>query len=439
MKRLRSLSESGFLKLFFVFIAVCLLVAAVCMPDRGSMFTGLWQIVSQPSKLSTNNFAVGGLSATFLNVGLVAVAAVILYSGSTVNNVSTLAYLLTLGFSFWGINILNMWFAMPGVVLYGLVKKQKLSGLVNAMLFSTGLAPLATDLMIRYPGAEVVGFHPSGVLLALAVGAVIGFFLPAGMAFAPKVHKGYDHFSAALPLGMTAFFLQGVLYKSMGVDVPAQETVAIASRLPVNLFCCIVFGLCLVFALALGCKPGDYLNLLKDPGHSVSYSAKYGNAAMLMNVGVYGLFIVLYYNLIGAPFSSITLGVIFCMLCCCNSGSHPGNVLPILLGYVCAAFGTGWLSGLIGGNFAQAINAQAIVVGACFASGLSPISGKYGWQYGLIAGMLHYFMVTTVPSFHGGFCLYNGGFTAGLVCLLYLPILEHFCKTKEERLAAKAH
>ena len=36
----------------------------------------------------------------------------------------------------------------------------------------------------------------------------------------------------------------------------------------------------------------------------------------------------------------------------------------------------------------------------------------------------------------GGFCLYNGGFTANLVCILLLPILEHHFKTKQ-RLEAR--
>ena len=64
MKKIKNLSESDFLKLFFAFFTLVFLVAAVCMGDRGSMFTGLWQIMSQPSKISTNYFAVGGYAAT---------------------------------------------------------------------------------------------------------------------------------------------------------------------------------------------------------------------------------------------------------------------------------------------------------------------------------------------------------------------------------------
>ena len=75
MKKIKNLSESSFLKLFFAFFSVAFLIAAICMPDRSSMFTGLWQILSGPSKISTNYFAVGGYAATFLNMGLVALIA----------------------------------------------------------------------------------------------------------------------------------------------------------------------------------------------------------------------------------------------------------------------------------------------------------------------------------------------------------------------------
>jgi hypothetical protein len=157
-----------------------------------------------------------------------------------------------------------------------------------------------------------------------------------------------------------------------------------------------------------------------------------------MNVGAYGLMILGYYNLVGATFNGVTFGVIFCMLACCNSGSHPGNVWPIMAGYLLSSVVFGWLSTLVGGTFAGAANAQAIVVGLCYANGLSPIADKYGWRYGLVAAVMHYLLVTSVPALHGGYCLYNGGFTAALICIILVPELERFFKTKEERKALKA-
>ena len=444
MKKIKNLSEGSFLKLLFALLSCAFLVGALVMPDRDTMLTGLWQILSQPSKLTCSYFALGGYSATFLNMGLVGLLCLglfVVFKG-TPNNVSTLATILTIGFGSWGINILNMWPSVFGVMVYCLVKKEKFGANVNAMLFSTGIAPLITDLMIRYPHAEVVGFNVPGILLALAVGFVIGFFLPAGLAHSPKVHKGFDLYSAALPIGMTAFFLNATLFKTLGVTLPAgaaAEQLQVASPLIVNTFCGVVFGLCVAAALALGCKPRDYWKLLTDPALVNNFSSTYGNAVFLMNLGVFGLFILGYYNLIGATFNGVTFGIIFCMLSTCNSGSHPGNVWPIMLGYVAASTVCGLIAPLVGGTFTLAVNAQAICVGLCYANGLSPIADKYGWQYGFLASVMHYLLVTSVPTLHGGFCLYNGGFTAALICLILVPELERFFKTKEERKALKAN
>ncbi len=447
MKKIKALSESDFLKLVFGFVAAMFLLAAICMPDRGAMFDGLWKIQVTPCKVTTSYFSIGGYAGTFLNMSLVALVCLALFHflKAQVNNVSTLAFLLTVGFASWGINIFNIIPTVLGVVLYAIVKKEALGGLVNAMLFSTGIAPLITELLVRYPGTEVIGFNWVGMLLALVIGAAIGFFLPAGLAHAPKVHKGMDLYSAAVPVGMTAFLLNTVLYKAPGLDVsalPLLSDMTMASPVIVNIFCCVLFAACIVFAYFLGCTPKDYWGLLKSPGQVTSVSGTCGNAVMLMNMGVYGLFILAYYNLVGASFNGVTFGIIFCMLACCNSGSHPGNVWPIMAGYLAASFVFGGISKLTGGNFAQAINAQAILVGLCYANGLSPISDKYGWRYSFTAAIVHYCMVTTIPNLHGGFCLYNGGFTAALVCLLFVPILERFARTKEERrahrLASKA-
>ena len=445
MKKIKNLSEGSFLRLFFGFITLSFLIAAVCMPDRKDMFTGLWKILSQPSKISANYFAMGGYAATFLNMGLVGLACLALFGvfKGTPNNVSTLGVLLTIGFGSWGINILNIWPSILGVVLYGLVKKEKFGGLVNAMLFSTGIAPLITELMLRYLTPETVGFSAQGIGLSLFVGLIIGFFLPAGLAYSPKVHKGFDLYSAALPIGMTAFFLNAILYKTMGRALPQAlsdldpSSMQVASASTVNIFCGVVFGLCVVFAFLLGCRPKDYWKLLSDPETVTNFSSTYGNATFLMNAGIFGLFILGYYNLIGANFNGITFGIIFCMLATCNSGSHPGNVWPIMLGYAVASMVFGWLSPLVGGSFAFKINAQAIVVGLCYANGLSPIADKYGWRYGFIAAIMHYLLVTSVPTLHGGYCLYNGGFTAALICMILVPELERFFKTKEERKLAK--
>lgn len=437
MNRIKTLTEGAFLKVFFAFFSAAFLIAAVFMPDRNQMFTGLWQIISQPVKISTNCFALGGYAATFLNMGLVGLIFLTLFIllKAVPNNVSTLGFLLTVGFSSWGITVLNIWPTILGVVVYCLIKKEKLSANVNAMMFSTGIAPLISDLLVRYPSEEVIGFNFSGLIVTIIVGVLIGFGIAAGLSHSPQIHKGFDLYSAAVPVCFIAFFLNAMLYKTIGIALPAApgaETLTVASPVIVNVFCIIVFGACVAGALLMGCKPKDYLALLKSENHVGNVSGTLGKEVFLMNVGVYGLFILAYYNAVGASFNGVTFGIIFCMLCTCNSGSHPGNVWPIMLGYVAGSFVFSGLSQMAGGTYAMGINAQAIVIGLCFANGLSPIVSKYGWFWGALASMMHFVLVTSVPNMHGGFCLYNGGFTAAVICILLVPILEKFVKTKNE-------
>ena len=440
MNKLKNMCESRLLKLFFAFVSLCFIVAAFIMPDRAQAFSGLWNILSNPTKLSTNFFSVGGYAATFLNMGLVALAMTFLFTvtRTVVNNVSSLAFFLTLGFTTWGINLLNMWFVIPGVVVANLIKKEKPFANVNAMLFATGAAPFVSEMLFRYPHAEVVGFNVLGLVLALVVGFAIGMLVLCGIPHSPNVHKGMNLLSAGLPVGMTAFFLNGVFYKAMGLEVPgAVGDVAVANPAAVNIFCAALFVVFVVLGLLLGCTPKAYWEVLKSRSQVANLSGTRSVGVYLVNLGMTGLMILAYYNAVGANLNGVVFGLIFCVMSCTNSGSRPSNIWPIMLGYVVAAFGFEALSGLVGGSFALKINAAAVAVGLCYATGLTPICDKYGWLFGTCAAIVHFCIVTLVPSLHGGFCLYNGGFTGVLVCIILVPVFEKFFKTKEERLAAK--
>ena len=444
MKKLKSLSDSDFLKVFFFVISLAFLIAAFCMPDRGTMLSGFYRILTQPSKVSTNYFYLGGYAATFLNSALVGFVCLAIFClpKSQPNQKTVLAYLLVMGFTTWGINVLNIIPSFLGVGLYCLVKKEALGTQVNAMFFSTGAAPLITDLFIRYPYQEVVGFTWYGLLLGVGVGVLIGVSMPAGIAHSGKVHKDFDLYSAALPLGLLSFMLQAIFYNALGLSIPqmpAKETLQVASGAVVNTLCLILFLAAVLAATFL--YEGSwktYKTLLKADNYKGDFLKTYGAGAVLLNFGLLGMTILAYYNLIGVPLNGITLGCIFCVVSCCACGSTPFTVMPIMLGYVLGSFGLGALSQALGGSFHDMVYAQPIAVGLCFATGMSPICDRYGWFPGMVAGFLHLCMVTVLPSLHGGFCLYNGGFTAALVCLIVVPQLERFAKSREEKLAAKA-
>ena len=261
---------------FWLFAAVCLL-AAIAMPDRGQMVEGMLRLCTLPYQSANSYFdaANGGFAGTFLNAAIVCAVCAAIYSlpGSKPDGVSVLAYFLTAGFCFWGITVLNIWFCFAGVLISCLIRKVKFYTQGNVFLFSTGIAPLMTDLLIRYPGAESRGVTLFGAVLTLLVCTVIGLILPAGLAHSPKVHKGYDLYSAAVPVGLTAFFLRAVLYRVLGGTLPDGVGVGAGDGnwAVCNIFCIAVFVLALVLGLGLGASFRQYGELLKDSGFGVDY------------------------------------------------------------------------------------------------------------------------------------------------------------------------
>lgn len=421
------------------------LITGLVLPEEGSAFAGLQQILLSPAQLTKDYFLLGNIPGTFLNMGLVGAvcAGLTFLPGTTVKGSTIAAWFLTVGFSSWGINIVNIWPFFLGVFLQAAVRRKPFAEFVDLAMFATALCPLASELLLRYPGTEeVTGVTATGVVLMVVVCGLIGFLTPALAAHSPNVHKGYDLYSAAFPGVLLGLFAVAVLYKTLGNDVPAIAASLGDSRPEVVwTFCVIFFLLC----IAAGCKTNvragkgafhGYSELLRDSGHKADFTAKYGMGTTMINLGVYGLFILGYYILVnllqGSPltgFNGVTMGIVFCMVCFGSAGSHPGNVWPVMVGYML----TSTVAVLMGGPFPM--NAQAIMVGMCYASGLCPITGIYGWWAGLLAGAMHYCLVTSIPPIHGGFSLYNGGFTALLVAAILVPQLETFCKTKEERKA----
>lgn len=433
MNRLNACSESHFLKIFFAFLTAGLFVAAFILPDRGEIFDGVWRIMCSTVKAPTNVFDIAGFAPSFFNTGIVCAVCTGLFFLPKVeaNAPSVLGFLLTLAFGFWGVNLFNLFFGMLGVLLYCLVKRQNPASQVNTMLYSTALAPLYSDLLFRYPDTANHDFSWDGFLFALGAGILVGFFLPAGLTHSPKLHKGFSIYSAAIPLGFTAFFLRVVLYAMPEIAVPPTPVNEhTASLLKADVFCGLLFAFFLILGVLMGgLRP--FLRLLRSDGHQRDFIREYGNAVFLMNVGTYGLFILLVYNLIGAEFNAITLGCVFAMLASCCSGSHVRNVLPLSLGYIVISVALGLL------GYELTVNHQTVVVGLCFVNCLSPIAGQYGFVHAMAASIVHYILVWQVPALHGGFLLYNGGFTSGLVCIILVPIFEHFFRTREERNAKK--
>ena len=168
----RKLPASSMLKLVFWLFTLAFLVAALVSPDRAQLWSGLKAIYTTPAQVTKDYFEVGSVSAAFFNAFLVSLVCSLLYMlpGAAANGTSFIGFGLTIGFSFWGMHVFNVVPCMLGVGLYCLVKREKLAKNVNFVLFSTGIAPIVTDMFLRYPGLELHGYTVGSVILGLAVG-----------------------------------------------------------------------------------------------------------------------------------------------------------------------------------------------------------------------------------------------------------------------------
>ena len=134
----------------------------------------------------------------------------------------------------------------------------------------------------------------------------------------------------------------------------------------------------------------------------------------------------------GVGWTGATCGIVLASVTFSASGQHPGNVWPVLTGYVGLYALIKGLSIALGIPMVWSLSTQAYMNGAAFATGLCPFTGKYGKRYGFLAGFVSATLATATLSIHGGFMLYNGGLVAGMAALILTPLLKGIKERADE-------
>lgn len=444
---------------YALFISLFFLVSvpiAVLYTKEWDFFENLWRILTSPSKLTTDYFALGGLGSTLFNAAVCGLLAnAIIYMARVDANATTLAgYMLVIAHGFYGLNFINMWPPFIGVLLFCLVMKRKLSENIHIAFFATALAPLVSEMLFRYPIGDSARIHWVGIVIAVISGIAVGFIVLPLLPGTTAMHRGYNLYKAGLAIGLLGIFIYAFLYHTLGIETPPAVaidnpdyfTLPYAYRGFMNIFFSVLFAATFIAGFFLnGRRIKEYGKLLKCTGYGTDFTDQFGMPLCMVNIAIYGTALLLYLNLIfilpdifpalpaGVGFTGPTVGVVFAALTFAADGQHPRNVLPIAVGYMLlSALVTGicLLSGL---PIPWTLSTQAYINGFAFATGLCPIAGKYGFRYGVIAGFLSATICTVTADMHGGFVLYNGGFTAGLTALVLIPLLDFYrVKPKHE-------
>lgn len=417
-------------------------------------FENLIRIITSPAKLVTDYFALGGLGSAFFNAAVCGflTSIILVFVRRKINATTLAAYLLVVAHCFYGLNFVNMWPAFLGVITFCLLTKSSISENIHIALFATALGPFVSEFIFRYTNPDELntgGAQVSlwGILIALAFGISVGFILPALLPGTTKMHRGFNMYKAGLSLGLLGIFLYNFFYNTFGIKSPqnliieneAYYSLPYSYRAFMNTFFIVLFLLTVLLGYLLNNRSfRGYIELTRDSGYGTDFLDRYGMPVCLINIGVLGLCIIAYLNLIfilpeifpalpkGVGFTGATVGVVFAALTFSADGQQPRNVAPIALGYTLLFLLVSALCTALGMDIPWTLSTQSYINGLAFSTGLCPISGKYGVWAGTLAGFLSAIICTATADMHGGLVLYNGGFTAGLTALLLIPIFDFY-------------
>ncbi|MGN1163738.1 MAG: DUF1576 domain-containing protein, partial [Candidatus Ornithospirochaeta sp.] len=205
-----------------------------------------------------------------------------------------------------------------------------------------------------------------------------------------------------------------------------------------NVFFSIVFVLAIIIGWYLnGGSFKGYGRLLEDPGFKTDFLEKYGDGVTMINLGLYGLMMVLYFDICilltpGNGWGGATFGIVLASVTFSASGQHVKNVWPVLSGYFLLYLSVYVLSLFTPIEMTWSLSVQAYMNGAAFATGLCPFTGRYGKRFGVCAGFIAAILSAATVRMHGGFMLYNGGLVAGMSALILSPLMDHYFPSLEE-------
>ena len=448
--------------LYPLFISLFLLAAtpiAVIYTKEWDFFENLLRIITSPSKLVTDYFALGGLGSTLFNAAICGfVTNFMVYISRAKANATILAgYMLVVAHCFYGLNFLNMWPPFLGILLYCVVTKKNLGDNIHIAFFSTALAPFVSELCFRYAignyNSATISVNWVGVALSLVCGLAIGFVVPALLPGTSDMYRGYSLYKAGLAIGILGVFLNAFMYSSLGVEKPVNTPIVNESyySLPygyrgfMNIFFIVLFAVTFIVGFAFNKKSiRGYRELLQCTGHGTDFTDKFGMPVCMINIAIYGFAILAYLNLVfilpsifpslptGVGFTGATAGIILAALTFAADGQHIKNVFPIVVGYISLFILVILICKVTSFDIPWTLSTQAYLNGLAFATGLCPIAGKYGFRYGVLAGFMSAIICAITAEMHGGFVLYNGGFTAGITAMVIIPILD-FYKVKPIR------
>ena len=388
-----------------------LALAGFCLDSPANIFRGLVTIILSEDALITDYILIAGPGAALVNSALVtAISICVLYfSNDKLNGMTLVVIGLMSGFSLFGKNFINIWPILIGTWLYTRYRKEPFGAFANIGLMATALAPV-----ISYIGLDNGWGNPFWGTL---VGITIGFIVPPLSTYTYRIQNGMNLYNTGFACGLVAFICVPLM-SSLGADPTTHYRWATGYNRVFCLMLCVFCFSLIVIGLFFAGKPvwaswAGYRRLLQTSGRAPSdYLRMFGPAPVLINMGINGLIGLCFILLGGGNLNGPTLGGIFTIMGFSAFGKHAFNILPVMGGVALGGFVMHW-----------SLSDPPVQLACLFCTTLAPVSGYFGWPYGILAGFLHSSVVLYTGSPVAGMNLYNNGFSGGLIAIVLYPTI----------------
>jgi hypothetical protein len=313
-----------------------------------------------------------------------------------------------LGFGLFGKNLLNVWSIILGVYLYARFRGESFSAHINTAFFGAALAPVFSEILFSSALTPEVR-----VPLAVATGLVIGFILPPAAAQLFKAHCGYSLYNMGFTAGIVGILVVA-MYKSYGFVPDPVMIWTTGNNLLLAGFLVALFASMAAIGYYLERSLSSGLwRILGSTGQSpTDFIASSGFGPTLVNMAMTGMIGMTYVLLVGGDLNGPVIGAILTIVGFAAFGKHPRNITPIMLGVFLGSLAKPW-----------GASDPSIVLAALFGTTLAPIAGRFGWHWGVVAGLVHSSAALSVGPVHAGLNLYNNGFAAGIVAAVLVPVI----------------
>ena len=395
------------LYLFFILFAFCL-------DSPSEIFHGLKSIILSSDILITDYMEVGGIGAALVNAALTSLLSLLLLIiiGIKPNGSTIMSLWLMTGFSFLGKNIFNIWPIILGVYLFSRYQKEPFLNYILVALLGTSLSPVVSQISFGSNQYNIIS-----IILGILLGITVGFILPPIASHSIKAHNGYNLYNIGFASGLIATLLMSIL-RGFGINLDSRLIWHSGS----NKILSILLLICCIYLIIIGIiygknKKTTLTNINKQTGRLISdFYILFGETTYI-NMGILGILATCFVILIGGDLNGATICGIFTIIGFGCFGKNVKNTVPIVIGATLAAISN-----------INEVTSPSLVLSILFSTTLAPICGKFGWKYGVLAGIIHVNIVTNIGYLHGGLNLYNNGLAGGFVAMILIPLITTFKK-----------